>query len=42
VTGRGRYTLGRLAVALDCESPFWSDIDAVSSLVITGGPQALG
>lgn len=41
VTGRGRYSLGKLAVALNCASPFWADLEPVSETVTTGGPTTL-
>jgi hypothetical protein len=41
VSGRGRYTLGRLAIALRCASPFWSDLTDSSQVVTSGGPVTL-
>jgi hypothetical protein len=42
VSGRDRYSLGKFAVALNCASPFWADLDPVSEVVTAGGPQTLG
>lgn len=41
VSGRGRYSLGRMAVALSCPSPFWSDLDPVTEEIDAGAPQTL-
>lgn len=41
VSGRGRYSLGRLGVALNCASPFWSDLEPVTAEIDAGAPQVL-
>lgn len=42
ISGRGRYSLGRIGVALTCPLPFWSDLDPVTDLIAAGGTQTLG